>query len=192
MHIPIAALKRWFPEGVKSKMQAVPVGLLEECLADGGTALSTLPPSAEHELGHMAQAIAQLSDRVKQLESEFGLHDNNGKHWTQQQIQDLAGGKSASLVKDEKAIGDLIQAVGALANRIKALEGAPAPDPGVPSPDPTATPKLSTAGKDDLMKLELSALLDFAKKHGIDISGLPQDDKGLLADYIAASMNLPK
>ena len=99
----------------------------------------------------LVTAVAQLSDRVKQLETEFSLHDNNGLHWTQQQIQDLVGGKPAA--------------------------------PGKPEP------KLDLTGADELKALGVPALRDFAQKHGVDVSALP-DEKDLLAEYIAAELNL--
>ncbi len=63
----------------------------------------------------------------------------------------------------------------------QALTAAP-----LPKPAPTG---IDLSGSKDLMNLPLPALKNLAARHGIDISGLP-DDKQLLAEYIAANMNL--
>lgn len=67
---------------------------------------------------------------------------------------------------------------------------APAPAaPAVAAPDAAAPAQVNTDGADELKKLSLKALKDLAAKHNIDISALPEE-KDLLADYIAANMNL--
>ncbi len=66
---------------------------------------------------------------------------------------------------------------------------APAPAPAVAPAPAAAKPGIDLSGASDLMKLSLKALKDFAATNAIDISGLPRD-KQLLAEYIAANMNL--
>ncbi len=59
----------------------------------------------------------------------------------------------------------------------------------LPAPAPAG---IDLSGSQDLMKLSVSGLKDLAARHGIDVSGLPDNDKQLLADYIAANLNLNK
>ncbi len=59
----------------------------------------------------------------------------------------------------------------------------------LPKPAPAG---VDLSGSKDLMKLSVSALKDLAARHAIDISGLPGSNKQLLAEYIAANMNVNK
>jgi hypothetical protein len=64
-------------------------------------------------------------------------------------------------------------------------KAAPAPAPAAASP----APQVNTQGADDLKALGLDAIKAAAQMNGIDISHLPEDIE-LLAEYVAASMNL--
>lgn len=129
----------------------------------------------EDMLGQMAggasAAPADLSDHLKRLDTLAG------------QMLQIEG----KLMREKDAIIQRLEAL-----ETGALTSAPKADAPVASKGDASTVQLNTAGKDELMKLGLKALLDFAKQHNIDVSGLPQDDKGMLAEYIAANMNLPK
>ncbi len=52
-----------------------------------------------------------------------------------------------------------------------------------------AKPGIDLSGADDLMRLTIPQLKGFAATNGIDVAGLPRN-KQLLAEYIAANMNL--
>ena len=112
----------------------------------------------------------------------------------------MATGKPIALEKDEAALTKLTNDVGNLIglqfeqqkkitdlrSEVDQIKAAAAPAPPAPA---------DTSGADDLKKLEIPALKDFAKANGVSLDGLPaplQDDKDALADYIAANMNLPK
>ena len=92
----------------------------------------------------------------------------------------LAGGAPISLAKDEKAIGDLVLALGKLDGRVKSLEGAAAPA--------SPAPQVNTDGAADLKALGLDGIKAAAQMNGIDISALPEEID-LLADFVAAAMN---
>ncbi len=59
----------------------------------------------------------------------------------------------------------------------------------VPTAKVAPLPQLDLSGADDLMKFTIAQLKDIAAMNGIDVAGLPRN-KQLLADYIAANMNL--
>lgn len=71
---------------------------------------------------------------------------------------------------------------------------SPEPDFALKSAQPPKAAPLSAgvdlSGSEGLMKLPVSALKNFAAMQGIDVSGLPDNNKQLLAEYIAANMNL--
>ena len=63
---------------------------------------------------------------------------------------------------------------------------------GVPiaTTPPPAAHAVDTTGAGQLLNLGRDAMLQFAKMHNIDVSGVPDLDDTALAGFIAASMNV--
>lgn len=112
-------------------------------------------------------------------------------------VTTLAGGGEVRLEKDEKTIGGLLEGARKLdsdlglvakgmtdlAARVAALEGKNAPEPAKP-------PAPDTSGKDQILALGRSAMEQLAKDKKIDISGFGDAPDEVLAEFIAANMNL--
>ena len=82
---PSDLLEKWYPNGYKSEWQATPVGMTAEVI-DAMTGGIDLDPG----FAALQARVAVLEQKLAALETEFGLHDNNGKHWTGQEIDTRA------------------------------------------------------------------------------------------------------
>ena len=114
-------------------------------------------------------------------------------------VTTLASGGDVRLEKDEKAIGGLLegtrklnQELGLVAKgmtdlsaRVAALETKSAPKPAKAD-----VPAVDTSGSDQFLALGRSGMEDFAKANNIDISGFGNAADEVLAEFIAANMNL--
>ena len=117
-------------------------------------------------------------------------------------VTTLAGGGEVRLEKDEKAIGGLLEGARKLsqdlglvakgmtdlAARVAALEAKGAPKPAKPAKADAAA--VDTSGSDKILALGRAAMEDFAKTNNIDISGFGNAADDVLAEFIAANMNL--
>ena len=125
-------------------------------------------------VGDLIQAGVKMGKRVDAVATELDLHEHNGEHWTAQQItQWVAGNPPAALPADSKP-------------------GAVPAEPAKPS---VGNGPADTTGADELKKLSVKAIKDFAAANNVDLSNLPaplQGDKNALADYVAAALNVQK
>lgn len=148
-----------------------------------------LSVDGEAELRKAEQEYAKLHPLASQGNDVAPITRGELRIILEDLLTKLANGDPIRLQKDEKAIGDMVLAVGQLIGRIKALEDAAlAPAPAPAAAASPAQPNLQ--GKDQILALSRTAMEKFAKAHGIDISGVETlPDEGL-AEYIAANMNL--
>ena len=72
---------------------------------------------------------------------------------------------------------------------VKIGSGVPIATTPAPARAPVA-PTVDTSGAGQLLNLGRDAMLQFAKMHNIDVSGVPDLDDTALAGFIAASMNV--
>lgn len=80
---PSDLIKKWFPLGWKSKNQATPIGLTAEVI-------DALSVGSTPDLSALQAQVAKLQKDLSDLQTVVALHDNNGMHWTGQQIDDRA------------------------------------------------------------------------------------------------------
>jgi hypothetical protein len=108
------------------------------------------------------------------------------------QLGQAAGAPDLQKVRDDMAA--FVTGIGQVTKRVVSLEKAVSDllQAGLkaPKPDPVVQPPVDTSGVDSLLKLTREQLLQVAKDHNIDISAADGQPDEVLANLIAATLNV--
>ncbi len=93
--IPRQILKRWFPYGYTNR-NSVSLGLFSEVYSEsgGGQGIADL----EIQVASLLTITSDLATELDEVKAALALHENNGKHWTQAEIDGRADVKVADHV----------------------------------------------------------------------------------------------
>ena len=159
---PSDLIKKWFPLGWKSKNQATPIGLTAEVI-------DALSVGSTPDLSALQAKVAKLEKDLSDLQTAFALHDNNGMHWTQQQI-DTRAAAVADVKIAEHETENTHTPSGQQVTR--AVQGQPL-----------------DSGWEQFKNMDVRTLLDFARDNGIQVPQPFLKDVDGLRHYLAATMN---
>ncbi len=92
-------LDRWFPYGYKDR-SSVSLGLFAEAFNESGGGPDYGPDIAalQGQVAALQAEATALRTQLDETKNELALHENNGKHWTESEIDGRADVKVADHV----------------------------------------------------------------------------------------------
>ncbi len=88
-------LRRWFPYGWK-KNSSVSLGLFSDVYSESGSGQDVADLQAQ--VATLLTVTGDMATELDEVKAALALHENNGKHWTQAEIDGRADVKVADHV----------------------------------------------------------------------------------------------